>query len=82
MAERLNAPLSKSGIPEKGSQVQILYPPQSIQVFNYARLAQLVERVIDVDDVRGSNPLSRTKYGNTLCEPEHDGARQGRKNFQ
>ena len=26
----------------------------------YARLAQLVERVIDVDDVRGSNPLSRT----------------------
>ena len=27
----------------------------------FARLAQLVERVIDVDDVRGSNPLSRTK---------------------
>ena len=25
-----------------------------------ARLAQLVERVIDVDDVTGSNPVSRT----------------------
>ncbi len=30
-----------------------------------ARLAQLVERVIDVDDVGGSNPSPRTKstYG-------------------
>ena len=27
LAERLNAPLSKSGIFERGSQVQILYPP-------------------------------------------------------
>ena len=27
----------------------------------HARLAQLVERVIDVDDVGGSNPSPRTK---------------------
>ena len=31
----------------------------------YARLAQLVERVIDVDDVGGSSPSPRTKDGNT-----------------
>ncbi len=29
-----------------------------------ARLAQLVERVIDVDDVTGSNPVSRTWWYN------------------
>ena len=36
---------------------------------NFARLAQLVERVIDVDDVTGSNPVSRTKDydSNFLC---------------
>ena len=28
----------------------------------YARLAQLVERNIDVVDVRGSNPLPRTSF--------------------
>ena len=44
LAERLNAPLSKSGIPERGSQVQILYPPPK----QTARLAQLVERPLDV----------------------------------
>ena len=31
-----------------------------MKVKYFARLAQLVERVIDVDDVRGSSPLSRT----------------------
>lgn len=28
----------------------------------FARLAQLVERVIDVDDAGGSNPSPRTKF--------------------
>ncbi len=29
LAERLNAPFSKNGISERGSQVQILYSPQN-----------------------------------------------------
>lgn len=31
-------------------------------MFKKARLAQLVEHLIDVERVRGSNPLSRTKF--------------------
>ena len=44
VAERLKAPLSKSGRGESSSRVQISPFPQGM----YARLAQLVERPLDV----------------------------------
>lgn len=58
MAEWLKAPHSKRGRGESPSEVQILSPPQ---VVIFGRLAQLVERSLDVRKVTGSNPVLPTK---------------------